>query len=132
MNNNMVYLNWMDWEQAKEEDRHFCGRELKPNDIHKSVPKEKHVTKIIRSKYGDLSARRDNLWFKDFVLLAHESLRRKIFHEASQIISDHFCALSVIAGLRNTGGGKFRFSNIADEIEEAWDGEAFLKTFLSS
>ena len=103
---------------------------MKPNDIHKSVPKGKHVTEIIRAKYGDRSTRRDNLWFKDFFLLSHDSLRRKIGQEDSQIIIYHFCALSVIAGLRNTGGGKFCFSNIADEIEEAWDGEAFLKTFF--
>ena len=61
MNNNMLYLNWMDLEQAREEYRNFCGRELKPNDIHKSVPKEKHVTEIIRANYGDRSTRRDSL-----------------------------------------------------------------------
>ena len=132
MNNNMVYLNWMDWEQAREQDRRLCGRELKQKDICNTVPKDKHITEIIRAKYGDRSTRLNDPFLKDLVKLSHETLRKKICHEASQIISDHFCALSVIAGLRNSGGGKFCFSNISDEIEEAWDGEAFIKTFLSS
>ena len=41
MNNNMLYLNWMDWEQAQDLDRNLCGRELKSKDIHHTVPKDK-------------------------------------------------------------------------------------------
>ena len=132
MNNNMVYLNWMDWEQSREEYRHFCGRELKPNDIHKSVPKDKHVTEISRAKNGDLYTRTNNLWFNDLVLLAHYSLRRKIFHEASQIISDHFCALSVIAGLRNTGGGNFASAISLMKLRSLGMDKRSSKLFLSS
>ena len=126
----MLYLNWMDWEQAQDLDRNLCGRELKSKDIHHTVPKDKHITEIMRAKYGDRSTKLNDPYLKDLVKLSHESLRKKICHEASQIISDHFCALSAIAGLRNSGGGKFRFSNIADELEEAWDGQAFIKTFF--
>ena len=73
----MVYLNLINWEQAREQDQHFCGRDLKLKDIHHTVSKDKNVTEIIRAKYGDLYTRTNNLWFKDFVLLYHESLRKK-------------------------------------------------------
>ena len=64
MNNNMVYINWMEWEQTREEYRYFCGRELKPKYIHSTVPKEKHVTEIIRAKYGDRSTRFNDPFLK--------------------------------------------------------------------
>ena len=78
MNNNMVYLNWMDWEEARDLDRNLCGRELKSKDIHHTVPKDKHITEIMRAKYGSRSTRLNDPFLKDLVKISHESLRKKI------------------------------------------------------
>ena len=77
MNNNMLYLNWMDWEQAQDLDRNLRGCELKSKDIHHTVPKDKHITEIMRAKYGDRSTKLNDPFLKDLVKLSHESLRKK-------------------------------------------------------
>ena len=60
--NEMVSLNWLDWERADLEQRHMCGRTLSRHDISKigGKPKMSHIKQLIKDKYGERSSKIDD------------------------------------------------------------------------
>ena len=130
--NDMVSLHWLDWERADKEQRNKCGRKLGKNDIFKQggLPKGDHVKKILREKYGERSSKIDDPKEHNFVIEAHERLRKRITKESSQLVKYIYTSLAKTVGIESSGGGKFSFVNICDDIVQKWDEVAFVRAFF--
>ena len=130
--NEMVSLNWLDWERADLEQRHMCGRTLSRHDISKigGKPKMSHIKQLIKDKYGERSSKIDDSDEQNFVRDSHEKLRFRIKNESAQLVKYLYCSLAKTVGITSQGGGKFSFVNIFDDILQKWDEASFLRAFF--
>ena len=103
-----------------------------PEDIHPlGKPSEEHIKTIVEKHFGNRSLKLKDKSFLKKVFEKHEEIRMKVQNESIPLILDLFLGLATIVGLKASGGGKFNFKNISDEVATLWTMEAWIKTFLS-
>ena len=102
-----------------------------PEDIHPlGKPSEEHIKTIVEKHFGNRSLKLKDKSFLKKVFEKHEEIRMKVQNESIPLILDLFLGLATIVGLKASGGGKFNFKNISDEVATLWTMEAWIKTFF--
>ena len=71
---------------------------------------------MVKSKYGKGSRKALDINFLTSVFNEHEKVRKRVFMEASPMITSIYCSLASIAGLAANNGGSFLFRHIPNEL----------------
>ena len=88
------------------------------------------ITEMVKSKYGKGSRKASDTSFLTSVLDDQERVRKRVFAEASPMITSLFCSLASIAGLVSNDGGSFLFRHIPNNLIATWDLKEMTRYFF--
>lgn len=121
--------HWLDYLANETQEANIL--KFGPEDINPlGKPSEEHIKIIVEKHFGKRSLKLKDESFLQKVFKKHEEIRIKVLNESIPLILDMFLGLATIVGLKTSGGGKFNFKNISDEVVTFWTMDAWIKTFF--
>lgn len=121
--------HWLDCVANGTQQAHILT--FGPDDINPlGKPSQEHLKNIVETHFGNRSLKAKDESFLNKVMLKHEEIRIRVLNESTPLVLDLFLGLATIVGCKTSGGGKFQFKNISDEVTTFWTVDAWIKTFF--
>ena len=104
---------------------------FRKNDIEPEKRlKLEDVKTIVSDRYGKRSKHISDENFLKLVTEENYRIQKRVFAEASPLVTSIFCSLAEISGISKSDGGTFRFRHIPHSFIHNWDLRNLVKFFF--